>query len=300
MENGVAKNQFQRGDVLSKDNNTKPKNVDYFKVPDELWAVVERLLPVLPEQSGPGRPRADDRKALDGIWYVLWTGCQWKAIHKDWFGVCSSVIHDRFQTWQEMGIFGDMLREMVVYYQQEREIGWQWQSIDSKSCPAPLGGEQTGPNPTDRGKQGTKIHLLVDEKGAPLSLHITGANEHDKWSADDLILSIMVERPDPEKVEQHLCADRAYDFEDVHDFVAEKQYIAHIKHRRRRNEPVVEECPIPGELRYPARRWVVERTLGWLTKRRSLRVRWCKKRENWMALIQFACAHILLSLAIYG
>jgi transposase len=300
MENGVAKNQFQRGDVLSKDNNTKPKNVDYFKVPDELWAVVERLLPVLPEQSGPGRPRADDRKALNGIWYVLWTGCQWKAIHKDWFGVCSSVIHDRFQTWQEMGIFSDMLREMVVYYQQEREIGWQWQSIDSKSCPAPLGGEQTGPNPTDRGKQGSKIHLLVDEKGAPLSLYITGANEHDKWSADDLVLAIAVERPDPEEVEQHLCADRAYDFEDVHDFVAEKQYIAHIKHRRRRNEPVVEECSIPGELRYPARRWVVERTLGWLTKRRSLRVRWCKKRENWMALVQFACAHILLSLAIYG
>jgi transposase len=285
---------------LSKDSNTKPKIVDYFKVPDELWLVVERLLPKPPERRGPGRPRADDRQALNGIWYVLWTGCQWKAIHKNWFGVCSSVIHDRFQTWQQMGIFGDVLREMVVYYQQEREIGWQWQSIDSKSCPAPLGGEQTGRNPTDRGKQGSKIHLLVDEKGAPLSLHITGANEHDKWSVDDLILAIVVERPDPEEVEQHLCADKAYDFEDVHDFVAEKQYIAHIKHRRRRNEPVVEECPIPGELRYPARRWVVERTLGWLTKRRSLRIRWCKKRENWMALVQFACAHILLSLTIYG
>jgi putative transposase len=300
MENGVAKNQFQRGSVLSKDNNTKPKNVDYFQVPDELWVVVERLLPVPPERNGAGRPRADDRKALNGIWYVLWTGCQWKAIHKNWFGVCSSVIHDRFQTWRELGIFRDVLREMIIYYQQEREIGWQWQSIDSKSCPAPLGGEQTGRNPTDRGKQGSKIHLLVDEKGAPLSLHITGANDHDKWSADDLLLEIVIERPDPEEVEQHLCADRAYDFEDVHDFVAEKQYIAHIKHRRRRNEPVVEECPIPGELRYPARRWVVERTLGWLTKRRSLRVRWCKKHENWMALVQFACAHILLSLAIYG
>ena len=81
-----------------------------------------------------------------------------------------------------MGIFADMMRDMVLYYQTEREIGWEWQSIDSKSCPAPLGGEQTGRNPTDRGKQGSKIHLLVDEKGAPLSLHITGANEHDKWS----------------------------------------------------------------------------------------------------------------------
>ncbi len=285
---------------MNEHSSTKPKNVDYFKVPDELWATVERNLPPLPERRGAGRPRADDRAALNGIWYVLWTGCQWKAVGKDWFGACSSVIHERFQTWREMGIFAAMMREMVLYYQTQREIGWEWQSIDSKACPAPLGGEETGKNPTDRGKQGSKIHLLVDEQGAPLSLHVTGANEHDKWSADDLIISIVVERPDPQQVEQHLCADKGYDYEDVHQVVAQEQYVCHIKHRRRRNEPVVEECPIPGELRYPARRWVVERTLGWLCKRRSLKVRWCKKRDNWIALLQLACAHILLTRAISG
>jgi putative transposase len=296
----LTRNQFQRGGVLSNNTITKPKNVDYFQVPDKLWEAVKQFLPAQPERVGPGRPRADDRAALNGIWYVLWTGCQWKAVHKNWFGVSSSVIHERFQTWREQGVFGNVLREMVLYYQTEREIGWEWQSIDSKSCPAPLGGEETGKNPTDRGKRGSKIHLLVDEKGAPLALHITGANEHDKWSADDLIISIVVERPDSEEVEQHLCADKGYDYDDVHQTVAQEQYVSHIKHRRRRNEPLVEECPIPGELRYPARRWVVERTLGWLCKRRSLRIRWCKKPENWMALIQFACAHILLTLAIFG
>ena len=296
----MTKTQFQRGGALSNNASIKPKNVDYFQVPDELWETVKQFLPPQPERIGPGRPRADDRAALNGIWYVLWTGCQWKAIHKSWFGVSSSVIHERFQTWREQDVFENVLREMVLYYQTERDIGWEWQSIDSKSCPAPLGGEETGRNPTDRGKRGSKIHLLVDEKGAPLALHITGANQHDKWSADDLIISIVVERPDPEKVEQHLCADKGYDYDDVHQAVAQEHYVSHIKHRRRRNEPLVEECPIPGELRYPARRWVVERTLGWLCKRRSLRIRWCKKTENWMALIQFACAHILLTLAIFG
>jgi transposase len=300
VENGVAKNQFQRGGVVNENRSTKPKNVDYFKAPDELWETVKRILPQRPERRGPGRPRADDRAALNGIWYVLWTGCQWKAIRKDWFGVSSSVIHERFQTWRKKGIFAAMMCEMVLYYQTEREIGWEWQSIDSKACPAPLGGEETGKNPTDRGKRGSKIHLLVDEQGRPLSLHVTGANEHDKWSADDLIVSIVVERPDPEQVEQHLCADKGYDYEDVHQVVAQQQYVSHIKHRRRRNEPLLEECPIPGELRYPARRWVVERTLGWLCKRRSLKVRWCKKSENWVALIQLACAHILLTAAIFG
>lgn len=285
---------------MNENTSTKPKNVDYFRVPGELWKIVQRFLTPQAERTGPGRPRADDRAALNGIWYVLWTGCQWKAVHKDWFGVASSVIHERFQTWQEMGVFAAMMREMVEYYQTEREIGWEWQSIDSKACPAPLGGEATGKNPTDRGKQGSKMHLLVDEKGAPLSLHVSAANEHDKWSADELIVSIVVERPDPEQVEQHLCADKGYDYEDVHQVVAQEQYVCHIKHRRRRNEPMLEECPIPGELRYPARRWVVERTLGWLCKRRSLRLRWCKKRDNWMALLQLACAHILLTLAIFG
>jgi putative transposase len=149
----------------------------------------------------------------------------------------------------------------------------------------------------DRSKQGSKIHILVDQRGAPLAVHITGANAHDKWSADDLIISMIVERPNST---QHLCADKGYDYPDVPEFVAHAHYIAHLKHRRRRGEPAVDECPMPGEKRFPARRWVVERTLGWLAKRRSLRVRWCKKAENWLALVQFACAHILFDLAFYG
>src|SRR5690606_7254739 len=123
---------------------------------------------------------------------------------------------------------------------------------------------------------------------------------HDKWSADALIISIVVPRPDPAQVEQHLCADKGYDYADVHQFVAQERYIAHIKHRRRRGEPFVAAYPVPGETRFPPRRWVVERTLGWLTKRRSLRIRWCKKAENWLAFVQLACAHILFDMAIYG
>jgi transposase len=57
---------------------------------------------------------------------------------------------------------------------------------------------------------------------------------------------------------------------------------------------------VPGETQFPARRWVVERTFGWLAKRRSLRIRWCKKVENWRAFVQLACAHILMGMAIYG
>lgn len=285
---------------MDKQDNTKPKNVDYFQVPEELWALIEPCLPAVPACTGPGRPRANDRAVWNGIWYHLWTGCQWKAIHVNWFGVCSSVIHERFQTWQKSGVFDAVLHRLAAYYAERQAVGWTWQSVDSKSVAAPLADGASGRNPTDRGKQGSKIHLLVDERGAPLALHVTGANEHDKWSADDLIVSIVVDRPDPEEVEQHFCADKGYDYDDVHEAVEQAQSIAHIKHRRRRNEPVIEECPIPGELRYPARRWVVERTLGWLNKRRAIRTRWAKSAANWLALLQFACAHILFNMAIYG
>src|SRR5215211_872873 len=231
--------------------------------------------------------------------YVLWTGCQWKALHRDWFGVSSSVVHERFQRWRGAGIFEKLRRRMVEYYARERGgIGWKWQAMDSKHSPAPLGGEKVGNNPTDRGKLGAKINLLVDERGAPLSVVLTGANRHDKVSAVDLIVSMIPKRQAHK--EQHLCADKAYDSEDLREFAASAGYIAHIKvNTRTKGGEIPKEDDSPSKI-HPARRWVVERTISWLVKRRSLRTRWSKKAENWMALIQLACAHILLNLAVFG
>lgn len=285
---------------MNNNATAKPKNVDYFQVPEPLWQRIRRLLPKEPPKPKGGRPRADAQAILNGIWYVQWTGCQWKAVHRDWFGVCSSTLHERFQDWQRRGIFLKIMVMMLKFYARQRGIQWLWQALDSKACPAPLGGQETGPSPVDRRKRGSKIHLLVDQRGAPLSVHISGANVHDKWLADDLIISMVVPRPDPDAMEQHLCMDKGYDYPDVHQWLEVAHYIAHIKHRRRRGEPVVEDCPVPGETQYPARRWVVERTLGWLTKRRSIRVRWCKKADNWLGFIQLACAHVLLDMAVYG
>ncbi len=110
-----------------------------------------------------GRLRIGPRAVLNGIWYVLWTGCQWKAVHRDRFGMSSSVLHERFQTWQEQGIWDKAFKTLVRFYARERHI--QWQAIDSRSCAAPLGGSDTGKNPMDRAKLGSKIHMLVDQQG---------------------------------------------------------------------------------------------------------------------------------------
>jgi putative transposase len=153
------------------------------------------------------------------------------------------------------------------------------------------------------GKSGAKINLLVDGRGAPISIVLTGANRHDKVSAIELICSVVTKRPAHK--EQHLCADKAYDSDDLRKFVASAGYEAHIKSNPRRKE--LAECgaehPPNDESSkriHPARRWMVERTISWLTKRRSLRTRWSKKAGNWLALVQLACAHILLNLAVFG
>lgn len=250
-----------------------------------------------------GRPRASDRAVVNAIWYVLWTGCQWKVLHRDWFGVSSSVVHERFQRWRRMGIFAKLMKRMAEYYAKERGgVGWRWQAMDSKSCASPLGGSETGKNPTDRGKTGVKMNLLVDGRGAPISIALTGANRHDKISAVDLIVSVIPKRP-PHN-EQHLCADKAYDSEDLREFLTSADYIAHIKVNRRRKGAAEGEESSPTEdfpkRVYPARRWIVERTISWLSKRRSLRTRWAKKAENWLALVQLACTHILLNLTVFG
>ncbi len=261
-------------------------------MPTKLWRFMKKHLPKPSKPKGPGRPRVKPRNVMDGIWHVLWTGCQWKAIERGWFEVSSSVLHERFQTWQQQGILDKLFKRMVQYYARGHRIGWKWQAVDSMMAPAPLGGTNTGKNPTDRSKSGSKIHILVDEGGAPLAVYITGANQHDKWSVENLVITIVVKRP---YSEQHFCADKAYDSADVHQFIGSKRYIDHIKHRRRRNEPKPEECSFSGEQSFPTRRWVVERTFGWLAKRRGIATRWCKKSENWLAFVKLACADILLN-----
>jgi putative transposase len=77
-----------------------------YRVSDELWEKIEPLLPrhVNTYRFGGGRPRADDRKCVDGIFFVLRTGCQWNALNET--GICpSSTAHDRFQEWVAAGVF---------------------------------------------------------------------------------------------------------------------------------------------------------------------------------------------------
>lgn len=113
---------------------------------------------------------------------------------------------------------------------------------------------------------------------------ISGANVHDCKLLEATLEAIIVERPNPQHVEQHLCLDKGYDNPTGRDAVDKHNYIPHI---RRIGEEKLDE---QQQKRYPARRWVVERTLGWLSKCRAILVRYDKKACNYLGLIKIACA----------
>ena len=143
---------------------------------------------------------------------MLWTECQWKALHRDWFGVSSSVVHQNdFRDGEREGHIREAFEGDGRLLRQRAWRGQLEVAGDGlKHSPTPLGGEKVG-KPTDRGKLGTKINLMVDGRGAPISVILTSANRHHKVSALDLIVSVVLKRPAGRSQEQHLCADKAYD-----------------------------------------------------------------------------------------
>jgi len=146
-------------------------------------------------------------------------------------------------------------------------------------------GDQIGPNPTDRGKKGVKRSLLVEADGGPLAVVVAGANVHDTKLLKATLEAVVVERPAPTPERpQHLCLDKAYDNPTGWQATLQENYEPHI---RQIGEEKLDER---RRKKHPARRWVVERTLAWLSKCRAILVRYDKKACNYLMLIKLACA----------
>lgn len=118
----------------------KPAVDDKWRIPDELWARIEPLLPPPKAYPKGGRPPMADRQAMDAIYYVLRTGCQWKALPRS-LGAASTV-HDRFQEWRKAGVFERLWQAGLAEYDQKVGIAWEWQAMDGAMTKAPLGGKR--------------------------------------------------------------------------------------------------------------------------------------------------------------
>ena len=114
----------------------------FHQIPDALWERMIPLLPIYKTNCKGGRPRLPLRNVMTGILYVLRTGCQWKAMPRE-FG-SGSAIHAYFQEWVERGVFARLWRLALEEYDELEGIDWQWQSLDGALTKAPLGGKKPG------------------------------------------------------------------------------------------------------------------------------------------------------------
>ena len=154
-----------------------------------------------------------------------------------------------------------------------------------------------GTRPTGE-KKGRKRSLLVDGRGAPLSIAVSGANLHDSKLLDRTLAQVAIRRPDVTgwKNQQYLCLDAGYVGYPVSKIARRHHYYPRVKSR-------AEERLI--KYRYPdskPRRWVVERTHSWFNRFRKLLVSFEKTEASYTALLQLAAALICWRqiIVIYG
>jgi transposase len=136
-----------------------------WRMPDAMWARIEPLLPRARRHPKGGRPWIDSRKIADGIFYVLRTGCQWKAVPRE-FG-SGSTLHRRFQQWVQRGVFRRLWQAGLLEYDALKGIQWDWQSLDGALTKAPLGGEKMREKPDGSGQERYQAFLAHRRRGCP-------------------------------------------------------------------------------------------------------------------------------------
>jgi transposase len=267
------------------------------------WAKVEPLVPVVtrPEgrqyrrKAGAGRPPMPARQVFSAIVYVLRTGCQWKALPRE-FG-SASAIHAHFMRCQRSGFFLRVWRAGLAEYDEMERIAWRWQSIDGAMHKAPLAQQCVGPTPRTGGKNGRKRSLLLDARGVQLSLVASGANVHDVKLLEATLQRIVYPRPQPnEEPAETLCMDAVYVGYAARVTTRQQNYQQNLKTRRQEAD---DKTNIPG---HKARRRVVERTHSWLNRFHKLLVSFEKTEAGYLGLLTLAAAMICWrqTIPIYG
>ena len=146
------------------------------EIPDDLWELIEPHLPPDKPPGANGRPRVPNRVVLNGILFVLRTGCQWKMVPREYGS--GSTCHLRFQTWVRRGVFKKIWRECLKHYDDLKGIDWRFQSMDSATVSAPVKGgtrpEKTRQIEENWGRSGISLRMPTVFRWRSRSPALTG------------------------------------------------------------------------------------------------------------------------------
>jgi transposase len=257
-------------------------------VSDELWERVRPLLPAPPQRRFrfPGRKPLDYRKILTGILFVLKTGIAWDDLPAELGCGCGKTCHHYLRLWHEAGVWQQLHALLLAELNGADAIDWERALIDASFAKAPEGGEDTGPNPTDRSKSGSKHHVLTDAQGIPLNATVTAANVNEVTQVLDVLTGMPAVggKPGPQRQKpQRLQGDEGYHSGPLRTLLRWLGITPVLAERGREHGSGL------GELR-----WYVERTISWLHAFGRLRRRLDRLTEIQEAFLRLACAVICL------
>ena len=254
------------------------------ELPEELWSEMKSVLP--PDRPmGPngGRPWVPNKVAMRGIFFVLVTGIRWEYLPRE-IGCCGMTCWRRLKAWQELEVWETLHQLLLEALRKAGKLDLSLAIVDSTTSRAVGGGDETGPNPTDRRKPGTKQHIMVDRNGVPLEIRITGANRSDVREIIPLVVNLVPigGKPGPPISKPEVIqADRAYHDQSV-DALLKWLGIT----------PKIAKRNTPHGSGLGKTRWVVERTIGWIKGFRRLRIRFDRTAAIYHAWNSLAAAII--------
>jgi transposase len=248
---------------------------------EQLNWLVERI-PDHPRSPLGGRPAAEKRRTVQGIFWMLDNGAKWKDLPRK-FG-SKSTVHRWFQTWVSRGVFESIMRDAGRCVEQRDGYRLYECFIDGTFAKARGGGDGIGC--TKAGK-GVKIMVLVDARGLPVAIDTAPANPHESRLVQSLF-DFMLTRETPERV----IGDKAYDSDPLAEELAEQGTELIAPHRTNRKPENVTQDGRP--LRRYKRRWKVERTIAWIQNFRRLCIRWEKSTQLFQGFLHLGCTVLLL------
>jgi transposase len=250
---------------------------------DDEWVEIAPLIP--PAKPGGNKRSVDLREVVNGLMYLLSTGCQWRAIPKDL--AARSTIYDYFDRWQWDGTLDRMHHALYVKCREEasREASPTAAIIDAQSVKSgEKGGAHIDPHGYDAGKRinGKKRHVLVDTQGLMLHAIVTAADIQDRDGGASLLGTLFGRYPFLLK----LYADGGYQGPEFRKSI--KAVLSQVQ-----VEIVKRSDQVKGFVVLP-KRWVVERTLAWLNRCRRLGKDWENLNRKARAFLLMASIRLMV------
>jgi transposase len=267
-----------------------------YELSDDQFALLE---PYLPSDGGVGRPWSPHRQILNGLFWKLRSGAPWRDIperYGPW-----QTIYDRYVLWRRDGTWDKMMQALQLKLDEQGKIDWEQWNVDStviRASRAAAGARHDtldADEPNDhalgrsKGGFGTKLHLMVDGNGIPLSATLTPGQAHESTQFEAVVEAAnLPAQPGRRRLRpRRIAADKGYDARRIRSWLRRRAIKPVIPPRKKRGKPRPGR-PVSYDRAHYKLRNVMERGIGWLKECRSVATRYEKLALNYLAMVKLA------------